>query len=308
MAAVNPATRVNYEPNSWGGEAGGPRESPTAGFHSFPADESGPKIRIRADKFADHYSQARQFYMSQTRPEQDHIAAAFTFELSKVETPAIRARMVGHLLNVDKGLAEKVADGLGIRKLPQPANAAMAPRTDLKASPALSILRNGSESFAGRRVGALVTQGFNAELLNGLKGLLEQEGTALEVIAPTAGEIEASDGSQVQVGQRIDGGPSVLYDAVALLPSRSGGELMAREPAAQDFVADAFAHSKFIAYVEAAMPLLDKVIGRENLDAGLIEVGKSGDFIRFIDSCRKFRFWERTAGKPDNSGQRSGHR
>ena len=112
MAMVNPKGRANYEPNSWPGEMGGPRESPDHGFVSHQADEQGQKIRIRAEAFADHYSQARQFYIIQTTTEQRHIAAAFVFELSKVENPAIRARMVSHLLNVHDELADTVSKGL----------------------------------------------------------------------------------------------------------------------------------------------------------------------------------------------------
>ena len=121
MAFVNPKGRANYEPNSWGDAAGGPRESPEKGFTSFPEPLQGEMRRVRSETFADHYSQARQFYLSQTPVEQGHIAAAFTFELSKVETPAIRTRMVSHLLNVDEGLAKKVADGLRLQEMPKPA-------------------------------------------------------------------------------------------------------------------------------------------------------------------------------------------
>ena len=85
MAMGNPTGRVNYEPNSWDGGAAGPRESPEKGFHSYPAAEEGAKLRIRSESFADHYSQARQFYISQTETEQQHIADALIFELSKVK-------------------------------------------------------------------------------------------------------------------------------------------------------------------------------------------------------------------------------
>src|SRR6202158_6283212 len=115
MASANPKTRVNYEPNSWSGELGGPRESPEQGFESYPSPEEGPKLRVRSETFADHYSQARQFYISQTKVEQDHIAASFTFELSKVETLAIRSRLVSHLLNVAKAVGEAVAKALGLK-------------------------------------------------------------------------------------------------------------------------------------------------------------------------------------------------
>src|SRR3954454_9969778 len=94
--------RANYEPNSWGE---GPRETPERGYRSYPTEVSGPKLRVPSESFSDHYSQARQFYVSQTETEQRHIASALTFELSKVETPAIRARVVSHLLNIDQGLA-----------------------------------------------------------------------------------------------------------------------------------------------------------------------------------------------------------
>ena len=164
----NPVGRVNYQPNSFGE---GPRESPQRGFRSFAETEEGPKQRIRAESFADHYSQARQFFISQTPPEQGHIAAALTFELSKVQTPVIRERMVSHLLNIDEGLANKVGDGLGLKAMPKPADAAIATRQDLGAAPSLSIVENGPDRFEGRKLGILVTDGTDAALLKALGAL-----------------------------------------------------------------------------------------------------------------------------------------
>ena len=114
MAMVNPVGRINYEPNSRTGDERGPREDPTRGFTTFPAVEEGEKRRLRPESFADHYSQAGLFFRSQTPVEQQHIIDAFTFELSKVETPAIRERMVANLRNADDDLAAAVADGLGM--------------------------------------------------------------------------------------------------------------------------------------------------------------------------------------------------
>jgi catalase len=87
----------------------------------------------------------------------------------------------------------------------------------------------------------------------------------------------------------------VLYDAVALLLSEEGAKLLVNEPAARDFVADAFAHSKFVAYSEAAKPLLTMVVGADKLDGGFIEVKGAKDIAKFIQGCRKLRFWERQA-------------
>jgi catalase len=295
MAMVNPKGRVNYEPNSWGGKEGGPRESPETGFRSYPAEEEGTKLRVRSETFADHYSQARQFYMSQTETEQAHIAAALTFELSKVETPRIRARIVSHLLNIDNDLAKSVADGLRLKEMPAPADAARPTLQSLKKSPALSILLNGPDSFKGRKVGVLVTDGVDIGILKSLKAAVKEEGALLEVVAPQVGGVEASDGSWVEAKQKIDGGPSVLYDAVALVPSKDGAALLAQEASARDFVADAFAHMKFVGYVESALPLFEKAGVPKSLDGGFVALKGINGCAEFIASCRRLRFWARGA-------------
>ena len=222
MATVNPATRANYEPNSWDAAEGGPREDPAAGFRTYPPTQAGPKRRLRAESFADHYSQARQFFVSQSEIERRHIIDAFVFELSKCDREAIRTRMVAGLRNVDEELAQAVAGGLGLPDMPAPLPPAREPVRDLPPSPALSILANGPESFAGRKIGVLVTDGADAAKLADLRSAAEAEGVTVELVAPTVGGIETSDGSRVPAGQKIDGGPSVLYDAVVVLVSQDG--------------------------------------------------------------------------------------
>ncbi len=290
MAMRNPVGRVNYEPNSFGE---GPRESPKRGFRSFAEAEEGQKVRLRAESFADHYSQARLFFNSQTPPEQRHIAMALTFELSKVETPVIRERMVSHLLNIDEGLAETVAEKLGLGELPEPADAAVAPRDDLEPSPALSIIENGPDRFAGRKVGVLVSPGADAALLKKLQTAIEKEGAVMEVVAPKVGGVEAADGSWIEGRHMIDGGPSVLFDAVALVLSEEGAERLTGEAAARDFVADAFAHCKFIAFTSGALPLLQKAGVDPEADEGLIALDDPRTIPGFIESCRKLRLWSR---------------
>ncbi len=112
--------RVSYEPNSLGG--GCPFQAGAKGFVSFPEprEEDDHKVRGLAERFADHYTQATLFWKSQTEVERQHIINAFRFELSKVQTPAIRERMVSGLMNVARDLAVAVATGLGIRKMPAP--------------------------------------------------------------------------------------------------------------------------------------------------------------------------------------------
>jgi catalase len=292
MAMVNPKGRVNYEPNSRGA-MGGPRESAELGFRSFPAEDRGPKVRERAESFADHYSQARQFYISQTKVEQGHIADALVFELSKVEEPAIRQRLVSHLPNIDAKLADRVAKGLGISGKIQAVKPAVPPREDLAKSKALSIALNPPKNFEGRKVGALVTTGSDRQVIDALRSELEAAGATLELIGPTISGVLANDGTPLKVDHKIGGGPSILFDAVAILPSAEGVNALARNAAASEFVADAFGHLKYIGWVESSRPLLEKAGIADSLDEGCIDLKQPGSAARFVAACRKLRLWER---------------
>ncbi|MST31286.1 catalase [Acidimicrobiaceae bacterium USS-CC1] len=294
MAMANPTSRANYEPNSWGPGVGGPREDPVRGFHSAPAAQVGEKRRLRPDSFADHYSQARQFFISQTPVEQRHIIDAFVFELSKCERDDIRLRMLGGLRHVHDDLARGVADGLGVEQLPEPVEAARRPITDLPPSPALSLVANGPASVAGRKVGILLADGFDSSSLQALRAAAEEEGATVEIIAAHVAGATGSDGSRVAAGQKIDGAPSVLYDAVAVLASADGAARLARLPAARDFVSDAYAHCKFIAYAPETGPLLEVAGVAGLLDDGFVRLDDgraSAD--AFIERCRQVRLWDR---------------
>ena len=293
MAMSNPKGRANYEPNSWGGAQGGPRESPDKGFSSYPEELSGEKQRVRSETFADHYSQARQFFLSQTETEQTHIANAFVFELSKVETLAIRSSIVAHLRNVDEDLARTVADGLRLKEMPKAAKAARPTIMDLAKSPKLSILLNGPESFKGRKIGVLVTDGIDGSLLAGLQKAVMAEGAMMEIVAPRIGGVKTSDGRWIEAKQKIDGGPSLLYDAVAVLTSKDGAALLSNEATAKDFVTDAFAHCKFIAYSAEAMALFEKAGIMDDLDDGCLKLASADDAQTFVVHCRQLRHWPR---------------
>lgn len=301
MAMKNPKGRVNYEPNSWPGgnprEEPGPREAPKAGYASFPAPVEGAKVRQRSETFADHYSQARQFYISQLPIEQQHIQNALVFELSKVGRTDIRMRMVSHLLNIDAGLADAVAKGLRLNETPKPMPAAKPTRQDLKPSDKLSILKNGPKSFAGRAVGALVTDGVDADVLAALGKALKAEGATLKLIAPEVGGVKDSGGTAHAADEKLEGGPSVLFDAVAVLPSKDGAAALVKLPAARDFVADARAHRKFVGYAATAAPLFEKAGVADGIDEGFLPLNKASEVEAFVAACRKLRFWDRAAAE-----------
>lgn len=290
MAMRNPSGRANYQPNSFDE---GPRESPARGYRHFSAEEQGQKVRLRPESFADHYSQARQFYVSQTGAEQRHIAMALTFELSKVETLAIRERMVSHLLNIDETLASTVAEKLGFQAMPKPAEVALPTRQDLDPSPALSIVKRGPKRFEGRKLGVLVTDGTDAKLLQAIIKAAGKEKAIVELIAPKVGGVKASDGSWLKAHHMIDGGPSVLFDAVAVLASHQAIDDLVKEATARDFVADAFQHCKYIGYDQSALPLLDKAGISQSLDEGTIALSDPKSATEFLSELGKLRVWGR---------------
>jgi catalase len=93
----------------------------------------------------------------------------------------------------------------------------------------------------------------------------------------------------------IDGGPSVLFDAVVLLGSEEGFTELAYEACAKDFVSDAFAHLKFIAYTEGALPLLAKAGVMDDPDEGVMALDSSKSIDAFVVACRNLRLWSREA-------------
>jgi catalase len=101
------------------------------------------------------------------------------------------------------------------------------------------------------------------------------------------------DGTAVMAKRKIDGGPSVLFDAVALLPSAEGAALLAIDAAAKDFVSDAYGHLKFIAIGPDAIPLLSEARIPAQLDAGFVPMEKAKDATAFVETCRSLRFWSR---------------
>jgi catalase len=284
-----PKGRANYEPNSLSahGENGGPRECPVTGFHTFEkssgVEEQGDKLRVRAELFADHYSQARLFWKSQTPSEQAHIASSFVFELSKVALEQVPPRMVGNLLNVDEDLAKRVADGLGIdmpKKNP-PARDAI----DMDASAALSIQKNMKETIEGRKIGILIADGSDAKILKGLITDIKEAGATPFVVAPKVGKVVLSDGQAIKADGQLAGSPSQIFDAVAILLSGDGCKMLLKQGAAIQWAMDAFGHLKAVASNPDAQPLLDKA-GVEPGD-GVVPLDAS-----FLRAAAK-RYWDR---------------
>ncbi len=249
--------RVAYEPNSLGG--GCPFQAGSKGFTSFPEPMREDKVRGKPEKFADHYSQATLFYNSQSEIEKAHIIRAFRFELTRVQTPAIRERVVSQLVNVDAGLAQAVADGLGIPVPPaQPLAAARRTKSEVKASPALSLFtRPGDGTIRTRRIAILVADGVAGASLQTLHGELVALGAVPRFVGARLGTITPDEGDPIDVEVTIEAAPSVLWDALVIPDGEAATESLKANGQVLEFIKDQYRHCKTILALGGGAAILD---------------------------------------------------
>jgi catalase len=282
MQMARPTGRVAYEPNSLAPHYA--REN-RQGFHSAPVTERGEKGRIRPESFADHYSQARMFFASQSEVEQMHISDALVFELSKVEHPHVRVAMLGHLRVIDNSLGTRVAEGLGMA-LPDAAEPAVPVRR-LSRSPALQIIGKMKDTLEGRAIGLLIADGSDSRSIAALRKAVTAAGATLKVVAPTISGVRLSDGKSTEVDGQLAGTPSVLFDAIALVLSDEAAVTLSDDPAALEFIRDAFRHLKAIGADAGGRELLASA--GIPTDAGIEDVSNSREFL----DLAKTRQWGR---------------
>jgi catalase len=281
------AGRVAYEPNSLSTDA--PRESTERGFTTSSRPVEGNTVRLRSESFSDHYSQARLFYRSITPPEQKHLANALTFELGKLETPAIRLRMLGHLSLIDGDLADKVSAALGADGQAEKITPAKNP-VDIKPSPALRLYGKFKPTLKGRKVGILLGAGFDEKFKKGLVSAIETEGAKVAIVASKIqGEFD-SETLLHPADMALRAAPSVLFDAVVVLSGPEGDKKLAGDPNAVSFLMDAKRHCKAVGF--SGIPVLAKKSGLEE-ESGLIDISGTVGVKDFISAGRIGRFWER---------------
>ncbi|MDQ5870931.1 MAG: DJ-1/PfpI family protein [Acidobacteriota bacterium] len=304
------------------------------GFVSFPEHLSAPKVRARSEKFFDHFSQATLFWNSQSDPEKDHLVEALRFELGNVKQPAIRERMVGILGFVDRTLASRVAEGLGLPGIPKveaPINRSIPAdgnpkdfesrkgKPSIARSKPLSMANTIKDTVVTRKVAILAADGVDGASVTGMIKALTAAGAQAKIIAPRLGALKLSGGGELPIDFSFLMAASVLFDAVyvpggaksvgALSPLRDVG----------DFVAEAYRHCKAIAATGEGVGIVRAVPGLESLDEkgkdapeGIVVGGndRAGQVARkFIEAIAQHRHWtrelkNRTVPPPDGDETR----
>ena len=298
-----PVGRAAYDPNSFGGF---PKEKPVAqgGFESFKDRVEGDKRRVRADSFKDHYSQAKLFWHSQSPVEKQHITAAYSFELAKVETPEVRERYLSVLANIDATLTGAVARALGVEApkavtngAPKKSSASLA----VDVSPALSMMSESAGPITTRKVAFLAADGVDAAAVGAMRSALTAAGAVVHVLGPHLGTLEATGGASVKVDHTIVTMPSVAYDAVFVPGGAKSITTLQGDGDAVHFVAEAFKHAKALAATGEGEELLREAGVRAD-DSGIADAtsgvivgtGKAETIAgSFIEAIGKHRAWDR---------------
>jgi len=307
--------RVSYHPNSLGGGCPYQAKIEQGGFASFNERVDAHKVRERSESFNDHFGQAKLFFNSQTPEEKSHIVKALRFELGKVETTAIRVRVLGLLSQIDATLAEKVALGLGATVPPileTPINKGVSPENEggpqesqtvessVSASEALSMIKNptNSPTIASRKVAIICSDGVSEAAVLNIKKALKKEDAKGCIIAPHLGSIVTDSDGAIAAEFSFLTASSVLFDAV-YIPHGLGLNALAENEDLFEFLNDAYKHCKVIgadgeaSEIISSAPFASKIT---NEDAGIIltsDVATEGFAQDFIAAMTMHRFWQR---------------
>jgi len=298
--------RVSYEPNSLGG--GCPFQAGGAGFTSFREPINDDKVRGNGEKFAEHYAQAVLFYNSQTPVEKAHIIRAFRFELTKVQTPAVRERVVSMLMNVDRGLAKSIANDLGMDlPTPMPKASKKVAKPEVDVSPPLSILAQPPRGgIATRRIAIMVADGVNGQAVQMIHAALAEQGAVPRYVGARLGSVKTEDGKAIQVEVTFETMPSVLFDALVLPEGQGAAKLLGNVGHALEFIKDQYRHAKPILALGAGCDLIDKasvpaMLASGDPDPGLI-MGRDSTVAKmlpaFIKAVARHRHHEREMDPP----------
>ncbi len=310
--------KSSYNPNTTGGGCPFQAGKMDGGFTSYAEKIDANKIRERSPSFFDHFSQATLFFNSQSDPEKNHMVDALRFELGKVETEAIRLRMLMVLNQVDKGLAAQVAYGLGmhIPETPELINLSIPADADplsyqpvkkegsLTESPALSMANTIKDSIRTRKIAILAADGVMEAELTTVKNSLLAQGAMVDVIAPRLGTITGATSTQITVDKSLLTVASVLYDAVYVPGGANSVATLEAEADAIHFLNEAYKHCKAIAATGDALQVLEatyfaKKLPEDNSDATVMREGviigtDAGNVAKqFIAAIAQHRFWER---------------
>ncbi|WP_077596887.1 catalase [Oceanobacillus kimchii] len=269
--------QVSYHKNSLADNTPTPVSEEEGGYKHYQEKVEGKKVRARSVSFEDHFTQAALFWNSMSDVEKQHIIDAFSFELGKCQEVAIREQVLDMFSNVNHDLVTGIAENLGL---------AVPKKKDInytKSSPALSQA-NTKKKADTRKVGIIVSDGFDEELFSYIKAL-NKANINPEIISDHQGSISSKGGSKIPVHHTFMTADSVLFDAILIVNKEGTKPLFTKE--APNFVKEAYMHYKPIGAIQDGASVLH--------DLGLTdEKGVvTNNAKQFVEAVAEARFWNR---------------
>jgi len=306
-----PKGRTAYFPNTLGGGCPHMTSVDDGAFTSYQEKIDAKKIRARSDSFNDHFSQPALFYRSLSEWEKEHVISAYSFELGKCKEQSIVERMLWLISQIDKGLAKRVSENLGLdipSKIEKPINQAIGADTKpsknqppkkknyLESSSALSQSNTVFDSIATRQIACLASDGFNMSDFKKMKKALEKENAIVKIVAPHGGTIICDEDMEHPVDANIATTESVLFDAVLIPGGQNSIEALMEHAKFTKFVREAYKHCKAIAAMGEGSQLIDKIeVDAVREDDAILIDGTAKDFINAIAKHRNWNRMEKAA-------------
>lgn len=298
--------KTAYFPNSIGGGCPHLAKMAEGGFTSYKERIDAKKVRERSESFNDHFSQPALFYRSLKPWEQNHLADAYTFEIGKCTYNHIKQRMLYILQQIDEGLANKVASGLGMEipsTIDEPLNQAIGAdasiekhqppkkKVYLEKSEALSQTYLPGESIVSRKIAVLVSDGFDGEAMVTMKKSLEEKGAIIQLVATHGGTVKCDKNKNHKVDAALLTTESVLFDALFVPGGEKSVKALLEAAKAKKFINETLKHCKTIAVSKEGEQLLDATHGKDFKKDKAVLINRSPqDFIKCISQHRN---WER---------------
>lgn len=266
--------QTSYHKNALEGNCPFTSSKAEGGYVHYPEKVEGHKIRKRSDSFKDYYSQAKLYLNSLTKSEFDHTVDGFSFEIGKCKSMDVRQRAVNQLNKIDRELAERVADNVGVQ-VPEENEEVKSDKKDSQLT-----MEKYDRPLPGHSVAVLVNGDIDAETLKNYAKTFAEHGLNYAFV----GKQQKDLSDDISINETYDTAHATLFDSLVILSDGNG-----LIPDAEEFAALSYKHKKPIIFNEAASKDLQD--GKVKLDAPGIFV--SDDPQTIVKAFDQVRYWDR---------------
>ncbi|WP_262177744.1 catalase [Saccharococcus sp. Marseille-Q5394] len=276
--------QVNYHNNSLANNT--PYTAPPEEeiFIHYPRKVEGHIIRGRSPSFNDFFSQPRIFWNSLTPVEKQHTIEGFSYQLGKVKSESVRQQNVDLLVNVDKELANIIADNIGVNR-PSGTNVTVSTKFS-------SLSQESTPRYAySLKVGVLIGNGFNSSEVTSALRALQEAGTFVVIISEKLGTVTGDDGTKLKVDETFLTFSPYLLDSIYVVGGSHRNQAKFNYEVTY-FTQVAYKHYKPIGIASTGQSFMQAT--DDNNLVGVVFAANNPNFGEdFVTAIAQQRFWNR---------------